>query len=333
MLSSQLSVVLPNFNHAQYLPVSLPALASQSPSPAEILVIDDASTDDSVAVIERFAREFPTIRLERNERNRGVVFGMNRGLELARGDYVYFAAADDQALPGIFGHSLKLLRQYPQAALSCGICEWKETATGLDRHIGVRMGDRPCYLAPEQLVKLEKSGRLWISTHTALFKRSALIEAGGFIPELKWHCDWFASYVAAFRHGLCFVPEPLAIFNIVRTSFSLNQKRDPAAQRAVLRRMLELLNEPEYAEAAERIRTSGALFQFGKPLLRLMRAEPAFRRFLTPHFLRKNLLHNAKMDAKQFTPRWLARVYFRLAGFHYAEKTKRDREVPVPPRS
>lgn len=77
--NARLSVVVPNYNHAQYLPEALNAILNQSCRPMEVIVIDDCSTDNSVEVIEAFIRMDPIIRLYRNERNRGVNFSMNRG--------------------------------------------------------------------------------------------------------------------------------------------------------------------------------------------------------------------------------------------------------------
>jgi glycosyltransferase involved in cell wall biosynthesis len=62
----------------------------------EVIVIDDASTDNSVEVIEGFARKDPIIRLYRNEQNQGVNQTVNRGLSLAAGEYIIFSAADDR---------------------------------------------------------------------------------------------------------------------------------------------------------------------------------------------------------------------------------------------
>src|SRR5256884_7474545 len=137
MTLPRLSVIIPNYNHARFLPNCLEAILRQSEQPFEIIVIDDASTDNSVEVIEAFTKRNPIIRFYRNEQNRGVVSGMNRGLELARGDYVYYAAADDQVLPGFFEKSLRLLNEHPQAALCCTIGDWREIETGFNWHVGV----------------------------------------------------------------------------------------------------------------------------------------------------------------------------------------------------
>jgi len=316
-----LSVVVANYNHGHLLPVCLTAILEQSFKPKEILVMDDGSTDESRSIIEKFAKEHPVIRTHFNERNLGVIPTINHGLQLISSDYVYFAAADDKILPGLFQKSMDILARHPQAAFACAIGDWYEMATGLNWQVGVGMADRPSYLSPERLVELERHGKLFIATHTAVIRRAALEP---WISEIKWHADWFGLYVAAFRHGICFVPEPLGVFNIHPHSFYKRGYRDKNAYRDVLRHMLDRLCQPRYADAAALIRESGALFLFGLPILRLMLATPPYRRFVTPLFLRKNLWHGLKLEVKRFTPRFAAEWYFRLAGYKMpAIKTNR----------
>src|SRR5437762_2359536 len=90
-----LSVVVPNYNHAHYLPKCLAAILGQSLPPTEVIMIDDGSTDNSLEVLGQLAREHPNLHVHRNERNRGVVWTANRGIDLAQGDYLFFTAADD----------------------------------------------------------------------------------------------------------------------------------------------------------------------------------------------------------------------------------------------
>lgn len=308
------SVVLPNFNHARLLPRCLDALLSQSQPPLEIILIDDASIDDSLDVIGDFARRHPCIRPVRNATNQGVVAGMNRGLELARGDYVLFAAADDYVLPGFLEKSVALLARHPEAALSCTIGDWHEVGTGRNLHVGVGMGDRPCYLPPARIAELEARGRLRIASHSALIHRERLAAAGGFPPELQWHADWLAITAIAFRHGVCFVPEPLARFFIYPDSY--NQiGRHSRAHQEVLRKTLDLLLRPEFSDIEPLVRRSGAMFHFAAPLLLILLCEPRYRRFLTPTFLRKNLWHILKLQVNRFMPAFVANWYFRLAGY------------------
>ena len=90
-----LTAVLTNFNHGRYLSRSLGSILEQTRPPDEVIVIDDASTDDSIAIIDALLPGFPNARLVRNLVNQGVIANLNDGLRLARGEYVHFAAADD----------------------------------------------------------------------------------------------------------------------------------------------------------------------------------------------------------------------------------------------
>jgi glycosyltransferase involved in cell wall biosynthesis len=324
-----LSVIIPNYNHAQFLPTCLEAVLSQSRPADEVIIIDDASTDQSVEVIESFRARYPVLRLIRNPENQGVVFNMNRGLELAQGDYVYFAAADDQVLPGIFEKLLKMVEVHPQAALACGVAEWREVGSGLHWHVGVGMTNEPRFLSPDAMVELERQGKLFIPSIATIFRRASLAAVGNFIPELKWHCDWFAMYLSGFREGICAVPDPLAIAFIHEASYHSVGRRNPEDYREVLLRLMDHLHRPEHREAADRIRRSGALFLFGWPLLKLLLRTPRYRSFLNGTFLRKNLLHITKREAKRFTPPVVADLIFRWAGY----RVKPERVSPPAPRA
>ena len=308
------SVVVPNYNHGQYLPRCLTALVEQSVLPREIIVIDDASTDNSAQIVEDFSRRHPLIRLHRNTVNQGVVYGANLGLQLAHGDWVLFAAADDFVLPGFMEKSVALLRQHPESALCCTIGDWHEVATGMNWHVSVGMGNIPCFIPPGRMAELERAGKFYIASHSAIMRRQPLLDAGAFLPPLRWHCDWFAITVASFRHGICFVPEPLARFFINPTSYYKSGSRREE-HRQVMCAILDLLLTEKYRDVESLIRESGAMFLFGKPMLSVMLRHPAYRRFLTPAFLRKNLGHIIKLELKRFTPGFVANLYFRLAGY------------------
>lgn len=313
--SATLSVVVPNYNHGHFLPACLDSILSQSWQPDEIVVIDDASTDSSVEVIRSYLPKCPVLRLVQNERNRGVLHNLNWALREVKGQFLYCPAADDVLLPGQFEHTMRLLSEHPQAALCCGIGDWREESTGWQWYVGVGMAERPTYFAPADLVRLERSNRLFIAGNTAVVRRQAILEAGGYIGELKWHCDWFALHVAGFRHGIGYVPECLARFNILPGSFYQRGHKRSTEHEAVLRHMVELLCQPGYQDAAERIREAGSLYLFGWPMFRVLRSDPRFRRFLTPTFLRKNLWHALRLQVKKVTPKFAADWYFRLAGY------------------
>ena len=258
---STLSVIIPNYNHAHYISEQLQAILEQSFRPIEVIVIDDGSTDNSVEVIKSFAQQDPIVRLFCNQQNKGVVFSLNRGLELASGDYIYCCSADDRVLPCLFMKSMSLLAQYPEAGLCCSHPAFLDDATGVvDKHEDwFHLSDRPCYVSPEELVKVVGPNGLWIAGHTCIVKRSAFTESGKYIPELKWHCDWFAFHAIAFRYGICYIPEALAALRILPSSYSATGTRNPAAQHEVMNHLIRLLKSEQYSDVLHAFRNSALL--------------------------------------------------------------------------
>ncbi len=272
----------------------------------EIIVLDDASTDNSMEVITEFARQHSIIRVYQNEKNQGVIYGLNRGVQLAKSDYVITTSADDEILPGLFEQSLKLLARHPQAALSCTVCRWSYVDSGLSWHMGTGMASEPCYLSPDELVRIGRRGKLFIGTSSAIMRKQPLLDVGGFIPELRWHCDWYAVTVPAFRHGVCFVPEPLSEFNIhPRSYYSSGRKKGEHQQ--VLLKLAGLLTAPACTDVRARIRESGALSLFALSMLRILVSRPEYRCFLNATLVRLTARRSAELVGKKVFPRWFAR--------------------------
>jgi glycosyltransferase involved in cell wall biosynthesis/uncharacterized coiled-coil protein SlyX len=101
-----LSVLIPAYNVARYLPECLDSILSQGESRIEIVVVDDGSTDGTGEVLARYAAADPRIRLFPQE-HRGVSVAHNRLLEEARGEWLYFCDADDRVAPGAFSRLFK----------------------------------------------------------------------------------------------------------------------------------------------------------------------------------------------------------------------------------
>ena len=216
-----LSVLIPNYNHAHFVEEALQSLLEQSFSPFEIIIVDDASTDNSVEVLQAYAQRERRIRLVQNDQNRGVVYNLNRLLEWASGDYVMFVAADDKLLPRFFEKCMGILAQYPKAGL-CSTRTWVMPDAPDERFIPPDALDacKPIFFPPAQVRALLLSDGNWIHGNTCIYRRIALLEAGGFISELQSLTDSFAAQVIALRNGACFVPEPLAVWRYSASSYS-----------------------------------------------------------------------------------------------------------------
>ena len=113
MKTPLLSVVLPTWNRAQLVCDAVRSALVQRAGEVEVLVVDDASTDQTAAVVER---EFGMrIRLLRLEHRRGAGGARNVGARLARGEFVAFLDSDDVWLPGKLDAELAVFAQFPEA--------------------------------------------------------------------------------------------------------------------------------------------------------------------------------------------------------------------------
>ena len=104
----KVSVVVPNYNYANYIEQRLDSIVSQTYPIHEIIVLDDCSSDNSLAVIEKFASDNnANIKIVPNETNSGSVFNQwAKGIEMATGDYIWIAEADDLAHPTFLAENI-----------------------------------------------------------------------------------------------------------------------------------------------------------------------------------------------------------------------------------
>jgi len=97
----KLSIVIPCHNAAPTLSVQLDALRKQEwGQPWEVVIVDDGSVDESVAIAARYAEGWPQLRVVRVNPNRGTAHALNVGMQAARGESIALLNADDEAAPG-----------------------------------------------------------------------------------------------------------------------------------------------------------------------------------------------------------------------------------------
>jgi len=228
MGSLKLSVLMSNYNHAQYIAETLNAIVSQSFKPFEVLVCDDGSTDNSVEIIQHFVDKYPFVHLIRNDINLGIFASFNKLIALAAGDYLYSASADDKILPGFFEKSMSLLFQYPQA----GLCSALSFVT--DKHGGNKkifltpiVSATPSFFPPDKVKKIFLRDGCWVFGVTTIMRLDYFREAGGYRPELYSFCDSFVYYILALKYGACFIPEPLTAWRRQESTYSATIAKNP----------------------------------------------------------------------------------------------------------
>lgn len=253
-----ISVVVPNYNHAHVLPHAIETLLAQDTPPQEIILIDDASTDNSPTLVLELARKHAVIRPILRTQNKGTVAGMNEGLGLANCQYVFFAASDDWTEPHLFTAAIKALEEHPEAALFCGEISL-ETRTG--KRLGFRPIARPSrtarYFSPPDVKELLQRIDQFIVTSSAVFRREHLISAGGFDPELRSMADTHTARRLALMHGFYFAPIIAGTLCVDQNSLSRSTAHDPTTTLALLKHARSTIESepiypPAYGELFER---------------------------------------------------------------------------------
>ena len=180
-----LSVVMPSYNHARDIAEALQAHLNQSVPPLEIIVVDDASTDDSCAIVERIAARYPSVQLIRLRRNSGPNAAINRGLSESKGDCVSLAAADDRIGTEFAARSLAALAEFPFAAFCFSDPAELVGDTSVTRPFPLYLSEGPRMFTPDDVERLMRRNFFTFSSNTVVHRREPLLSMGGYREELE----------------------------------------------------------------------------------------------------------------------------------------------------
>jgi glycosyltransferase involved in cell wall biosynthesis len=119
MKTPRVSVIVPNYNHARYLRERLDSILNQTFSDWELIVLDDASIDDSVLIINAYTSKDSRIVFVPQDANSGSPFAQwNKGVARAQGEYLWIAESDDSAHPELLEVLVGELDAHPGAVLA-----------------------------------------------------------------------------------------------------------------------------------------------------------------------------------------------------------------------
>jgi len=302
-----------NYNHGHYLNRCVGSLLKQTRLPDEIIIVDDGSTDNSVEILEGFAKENPVVRLLRNEKNIGAVPSAQRALAQVKSDYVFGAAADDYWMPELFEKSLLQLEKHPEAAYCCSDSRTVIEHSGeivLSRR---RWSRTAGYLSPEQLVRLMRGRILYLSGFGAVIKTSALNETG-LLPELLWSSDRVYSMVLALRYGICYIPEVMSVQQLRRESYGSAGLKNWEKHKDVIAGTLDMLRTPRYSDVLQKFKESCCLASYNMPLLRVLAGNRKYRDFLSVRLVWLVLAGAVWEAVAACVPDFMKKAYWKLRG-------------------
>jgi len=245
----RLAVFMPNYNHGRFLPTAIEAVLAQSVQPREICILDDASSDDSRRIIAEYAARHPHIRPVFRDHNAGVVRCQQEFLAQSTDEFVFFAAADDMVLPGLIERSLALLVAHPQAGLCSAQSRLMDEA---GRDLGPFLTPRPLpaggYITPELAASVLMTHDSWFLGNTTIYRREALLAAGGFDQSLAGFSDGYVSRVIALTRGACFITDDLAYWRRTHLGFSAQTIGSVETAKRVADRAVALM-QTDHAQA------------------------------------------------------------------------------------
>jgi GT2 family glycosyltransferase len=221
----QVSVIVPCYNHARYLPQALHSVLSQTFSDWEAIIVDDGSTDNTRDIAARFSD--PRVQYKYQE-NRGLSAARNAGIRAARGQYLAFLDADDAWAPEFLEACVAKLAAVDTAAAVVTLCRFiDEDGVDLPR-VGGRAVSSEAFRAC-----LMEGG--FFPPNAALVRAHAAQRAGPFDENLTSLEDWDLWLRIAALGGLVLcIPKPLARYRVTANSMSTDAVRMHRNRIAVL---------------------------------------------------------------------------------------------------
>ena len=300
----KISVILPTFNRRHSLPAAMASVLGQSERDLELIVVDDASTEQIEDVV--YATADPRVHYLRRPCNGGAAAARNTGLAHARGEFIAFQDSDDLWLPGKLERQLAIFASLP---VSFGAVTGSKIVYDAPVH-----GPRRVCIAPDPRGILQHSDQLTqllnnnnrLSVQNALFRRNCYPGRVWFDPLLRANEDWdFA--VRLSRHTCIHEDaEPVVLGFASPDSISRSRRQETFGMLRIIAKNRDVL------ASNPRLRAD-MMLHLGAGLNKLGRRRLAWRLLLTSIWLRPaNALIVARGAAKLARRRLAALLSARL---------------------
>ena len=214
----RLGVIIPAYNSSAHIAETLGSVLHQTLTAAEIIVVDDGSTDDTVAVVERVDPQIAVVR----QSNAGQGAARRRGTEKSTADFLLFLDADDLLHPLALEKLTAALRQNPAApAAFCKAQLWSPTETETTRTDALAAHEESDFwgrILNDNCIR---------TPGCALIRRSAVEQAGGWDADarLKGHEDWELWVRLAEQGAFVRLAEPWLKYRFHTAGFSRNRQK------------------------------------------------------------------------------------------------------------
>ena len=213
------TILMPVYNAERYLREAIDSILAQTFTDFELLIIDDGSTDGSVATIKSYAD--PRIRLISNAENRGVEYTLNKGLALARGRFLARMDSDDIALPRRIERQTAFLGEHSQTAVVATTVQLIDK-NGAPAGLWSADVETTSAQAIKKLLPVENC-----IAHPSIMGRTSLLQKYGYSSNLL-HTEDYELWLRMCGDGHMIekIPEPLLQYRIHPQSITVTSNRE-----------------------------------------------------------------------------------------------------------
>lgn len=261
--NTSVAVVVATYNGASFLLAQLESIAQQTHKPAQIIIVDDASSDDTIRIANNFAAAYPEVLVVQNETRLGYIKNFEKGMLLATASYVALSDQDDI---WVSNKLEKLLFAIGDQMLAYSDSELIDANGGLLHQKMSSIKNQLAYHTPVMYAI-----GAWAPGHAMLFKKELINKAVPF-PVLVTH-DFWLGFVATCYSKVVYVNEPLVHYrqhtqNAIgadttknkTTSITLAEKKQKARARMELLYNKVKETGHKHASVFEKINNSYASF-------------------------------------------------------------------------
>jgi len=217
------SIVMASYNHERFIEKSIDSILNQTYGNIELIVVDDNSTDNSFLIIKKKAESDCRIRIIKNDVNMGISETLNRGIDLAAGEYIMFSSSDDTLEPNLVYELVNTIEH----SISKKVVVWSD-GTVIDSGDNLLSSS---FLTFKGLDGKKKEGNLFkeLLKGNCIFGQTTIrpteiMKRIKFDTTLKYLNDYAVELYSSLECTYVFLPKVLANYRIHGKNSTLNDR-------------------------------------------------------------------------------------------------------------